>query len=327
MKSSLIIRIYFLLFLLSVFTFSVQAQIFVDTGAFVYRTSSGRVRSSQEVEVLNTMNIQRQGLDISTLQQMSRKLPQQSRRQIYLAKRKKAEKILAPNSQFFKQYESLLKQENTGIIRLLPEISCKEIYSVKKCPSSFIDGNGRSFSFRTKNFSMPGYADLEMVNGFLVSNGNDIQGIFVKLGDFALEEVLLTRQGINFLKDFVPSSDEEVIRKQYMQFWNEYDFENHRFTKLQPIELNTTYVLRTIAYQKEMLVRDLKPTLPEAIYNLIVKNKLENTIHNPYRFDKRDDVIIAFRVVEKNTDGSITIVWKQLQSKPAPFIGKRLSKN
>ena len=68
------------------------------------------------------------------------------------------------------------------------------------------------------------------------------------------------------------------------------------------VSLDATYLLRVIAY---------RGTVPRAAYGIE---------YDELDFDKRRDVIAAFRIVDIAQDGSITILWKVLSNQPAPYL-------
>ena len=67
-----------------------------------------------------------------------------------------------------------------------------------------------------------------------------------------------------------------------------------------PVDVNATYLLRSINYGKP----------------LFVPNPPEHTIGN----SRKTDVLVLFRVVRKETDGSVTIAWKLLKKYSTPNI-------
>ena len=71
-----------------------------------------------------------------------------------------------------------------------------------------------------------------------------------------------------------------------------------------PIETNKTYGIRVIAYESD--------------YSYSFKINNRDGIVFPFRGFDRKDVIIVFRIVEMEADGTLTIIWKELQSKTAP---------
>ncbi len=42
--------------------------------------------------------------------------------------------------------------------------------------------------------------------------------------------------------------------------------------------------------------------------------------YNEMNFDKRNDITVVFRVVEKDPNGDLTILWKEITRKTSPEI-------
>ncbi len=81
-------------------------------------------------------------------------------------------------------------------------------------------------------------------------------------------------------------------------------YEKDKFTYASILDVtpDTTYVMRSIAY-RGVSARNV---------NGIVFNELD--------FDKRKDVVIAFRVVQVNEGKDVTIIWKELDDNKAPKL-------
>ena len=63
---------------------------------------------------------------------------------------------------------------------------------------------------------------------------------------------------------------------------------------------NTTFAMRSIAYRGKFMRSEL------------------GVPYNELDFDKRRDVVVAFRIVDVADDGAATIVWKILRSEKSP---------
>lgn len=302
---------------------SAEAQVIDNGNPDISRSSTGRIRSPQEVETMQRLDQQRR-----TNSQFNELRAMTDRNSIgnsgivknFEADMKKAKKYIAPDSEYKTQNKSFLNSKYTGIIKLLPNKPCiaDEKNPIKQCPQNFISGNGRCFSFRWKDYVIDKWADLENLDGFFVSNGTDNQGILVNLGDVSLEDLTLTTKGIEFLTNFTPSTQAEEVGKQYMQFWNEIETEGFRYAKVLAIETDKTYALRVVAYE-----RDIELVLTEQQKRMTKDPELRKLLFDPLRRDKRQDLIVAFRVLEKSEDGSVTIMWKELQRKTSPYIGNK----
>jgi hypothetical protein len=65
---------------------------------------------------------------------------------------------------------------------------------------------------------------------------------------------------------------------------------------------NTTFALRSIAYEGKHY------------------RAINGLTYNEFDYDKRNDVIVVFRIVEKDEAGNVTILWKELSEKNSPKL-------
>lgn len=201
------------------------------------------------------------------------------------------------------QYTDFLKSPNTGIVKILAEKACvadnsKKVKSItaiiEKCPFNFINGNGKFFSFRRNDYSSSKLADIGIHEGMLFSLGILNQGILANIGDVPLDQISLSTKGVEYLSKFVPHPKIEDSDKQYAEFEKGVVADNITYQKVLPAEVGKTYVLRVAAYEVEKYAE--------------IKN------------DLRKDVIIAFKLVEKDEEGNMTLVWRELQRINSPKL-------
>jgi hypothetical protein len=124
----------------------------------------------------------------------------------------------------------------------------------------------------------------------------------VKLGDVPLESITLQSKGLKYLTDFVPSSDTENLAKFDRLLIDGIKIDGFIYGLGLYATDQTTYALRSIAYKGKV----------ERFVNGITYNELD--------FDKRRDIIVAFRILEKEPNGNITIAWKILSNENAPTL-------
>ncbi len=217
---------------------------------------------------------------------------------------KEQKKRLVPNPQDLKTYEQFLEQPRTGIFRLMPDTGCTENINVIKADAVCLQYIPESsyYSFREKEHTIEILADIRLKNGVLISDGILSQSIFVHLGEITLEEIVPTLEGLEFLADFSPSSQSPEAQKQYTQIMRGVKVGNYEYKKALPMIENATYALRVVAY-KGNVFRSFRG----------------------FRFDlldgdKRIDVTIAFRVIRKEQDGAVTLLWKEIERKNAPRL-------
>ena len=208
------------------------------------------------------------------------------------------------------RYSEFLKADKTGLFKLFPDHDCvlKNVVRIDGNCENFVMASS-SFSFRTLDYAHPYYSDLGFNNDEILSNGFFSQGILVRLGDVAIEDVTPSRDGMRFIFDFQPASDPDAARSAAAGL--KAGIESGGFTyasSVRPVE-NTTYALRSIAYN----VANSLPTVSEM-------TSLSELRFHTLAIDKRADVIVVFRIVRKGAEGSLTIVWKELDRKEAPKI-------
>ncbi len=76
-------------------------------------------------------------------------------------------------------------------------------------------------------------------------------------------------------------------------------------------KVGEVYLMRVIAYSVQ------KKVLDTVLNNAEDKTKLKFQMIDR---DERKDVIIAFRIIKKEADGNLTIIWKEMEKKPSPEI-------
>lgn len=217
-------------------------------------------------------------------------------------------KMVSINPEVKNQYKEFLKMSNTGVVKLFPNRCSKDKYTTNDnvvlagegCFDSFIPGGGNSFSFRTKLHTLNNLSDLELGNEKFKISGQLIQGILVSLGDVPIESIGYEHEAMRFITQFIPGGDRTSAVKQSKDL--EKGFQNGEFSyaRSQPVKNNTTYLLRSSAYR-------IEPTDALAIFGYY-SGKLFNA-------DKRKDVVIAFRVVAIENDGSVIVLWRELSRK------------
>ena len=217
---------------------------------------------------------------------------------------------LSPSLEDKTRYKTFLEQPNTGLFRLMPNFGCSEKYTVsadERClKSAYI---GEYFSFRTKDYSGKDWFDITFKDGNLISRGFFSQGILTTLGNMPLEDVSIDNNGIKFLANFQPAKTLEKVREQAKQINAGINFDNYQYAKSITAMPETSYALRVIAYRSEVKNADGKrPVTKEDLRAMQIND------------DERKDLIVAFRIVRTDDDGSLIILWKQLRESKAPKI-------
>lgn len=222
-------------------------------------------------------------------------------------------KNLEPNAEDLAKYKSFLKQSKTGIFRLMPNYNCTEklIINVKKgCEKSLYIGE--YYSFVTDDYGDGNFFDLTYKNGDLTTNGFWLQSIMTSLGDIPLESLTDTSGGLKYLFDFVPQEDNKAVKKQFIEILKGVNADGYQYSRSSKALLNNTYALRLIGYRFDRSVnfrfRRVEPT------------SLDNKILSASVRREGADILLAFRIIRQDTDGSLTILWKKLRKQKSPKI-------
>lgn len=201
---------------------------------------------------------------------------------------------LAPSAQDRSDHATFLKQGNTGLIRLLPSRSGDE---------KIVRGGGSYYSFHFLSHEYGRGTDLELVRpliltpGYVPAKGSESSldrlmvgfagadfGMLTNLGDVPLDEITLQDQRTRYLAAYKPPTSDPEARCEFHRFRTGETIEGRLFKSSLPVQAGATYLLRSINYGES-------------------------------------DVLVAFRVVRRDDDGSVIIAWKLL----ADFRSRHLS--
>jgi len=111
-------------------------------------------------------------------------------------------------------------------------------------------------------------------------------GFLVSLGDVPLEGVGLDQESTQYLAAFTPPTAEPEAREQQRRSAYGFDIGRNRYKGRLPVIVNGTYILRSISFD-------------------------------------RFDVLVAFRVVRQDTDGSVILLWKKLREFSTPYLARQ----
>ena len=213
-------------------------------------------------------------------------------------------KRLQPDAHDLAKYELFLQQPRTGIFRLMPDIGCTENINIIRADEVCLNFIPESsyYSFREKEHTIEMLADIRLRNGFLISDGILAQGILVHLGEVDLGQIAPQSAGVNFLSNYAPQAESAEAQKQYVQMIRGLKIGAYEYKKALPMVENATYALRVVAY-KGSVFRSFRGYRFDVLFG-----------------DKRTDVVIAFRVIRKSADGSVTLLWKEIQRREAPRL-------
>ncbi|HQR35122.1 MAG TPA: hypothetical protein PLK30_20460, partial [Blastocatellia bacterium] len=147
-------------------------------------------------------------------------------------------------------------------------------------------GGGAQYSFTKKNHNADKWSDIAWdEDWFLGGVGGQALGVLVDLGDVSLESVSLGSAGVEYLAKFMPAATESAAENQFQQLEKGESVSGFKYSLSVPWKLNTTYALRSINYG-------------------------------------RSDLLVAFRTVRQDQNGSLIVLWKKLKSYNTPNLKK-----
>jgi hypothetical protein len=218
--------------------------------------------------------------------------------------------LLAAGTSDVAKYEAFLAQPGTGITKLIRDFGCDEYSPAapnkQVCLEFSMPGGGSAFSFRQSDYQFWNLSDLLYDGKSFLAFGQMSLGFMTDLRDVPIESVQLDSKGISYMTRFDPGSDIATVTKQNNVFVDGQNVDGQLYKKFLSAAVDNTYVLRSVAF---------KGKVPRKHYEIK---------YNELDLDKRSDIIVAFRVVRSDINGTVTIVWKTLQLKSAPEL--RLAK-
>ena len=194
--------------------------------------------------------------------------------------------FLAPSAEDREAYSELLNKTDRGLIRLLPrEVYDSETYKQNK-KTLTIRGAGAYYSFTRLSHEYEVGSDLALESNYLsVGFAGTHYGMLLKLGDVPLEQIDPEYPAAHFLINYTPPSSVSDIRVEQGRFIRGAVIDDVSYQGRIPVEVNNSFLLRSI-------------------------------------WPDSTDILIAFRVVRKDTDGSTIIAWKLLKKYPKPEIAR-----
>jgi hypothetical protein len=189
-------------------------------------------------------------------------------------------KFLAPSEEDRAAFAEFLAQPDTGLIRLLP----REVFD--KDSKLTIRGGGAYYSFVHLTHAYGYGSDIELQQGRLsVGFAGADYGMLVRVGDAPVDAITLDHPSARFLSAYSAPTEEPQARLEYRRFGMGTTIDGLSVKSSLPVEINTTYVLRSINYSES-------------------------------------DVLVAFKVIGKDPDGSVTLLWKLLKKYPKPELAR-----
>ncbi len=186
--------------------------------------------------------------------------------------------LLEPSTEDRESFAEFLGQKDTGLIRLLP----REEYDYKKTLT--INGGGAYYSFSRLTHEYGRGSDIGLERGHLsVGFAGADYGMMANLGDMSLDDVRVETPDVDMLASLSPPTLLPKARIEQRRSSEGIQVANILYKSSLPVVLNSTYILRSVNYE-------------------------------------RSDVLVAFRVVRKDTDGSLILAWKMLRKGDVPKL-------
>ena len=183
---------------------------------------------------------------------------------------------LAPASEDRDAWREFLHDKHSGLIRLMP----REKYdrSISHAPQRIkMRGGGAYYSFALLTHEYGYGSDIELdKNTLSVGFAGTDYGVLQNLGDVPLADITLKDQRTFILAHYQVPRSERYARSAYMQLGEGVVINGETFARRLPMVVDNPYLLRSIIFPGT-------------------------------------DVLVAFRVIRRDADGSATILWKLLK--------------
>jgi hypothetical protein len=196
------------------------------------------------------------------------------------------EQFLAPSQEDRNGYAEFLRQPDTGLIRLLPrEVYESDTYKSNK-KTLTVRGGGAYYSFARLTHEYGYGSDIELQQGYLsVGFAGADYGMLTELEDVSIAEITADHPAVRFMSEYAVPNQEPRARSEYRRFATGATIDAAIYKTHLPAKVHSTYLLRSINYSDS-------------------------------------DVLVAFYVVRKDTDGSLIIAWKLLKKYPKPELAR-----
>lgn len=205
-------------------------------------------------------------------------------------------RFLAPSEEDRLAYADFLQQPHTGLIRLLP----RETYdgdvklsptrnqgtTAKNLKTLTVRGGGAYYSFARLTHEYGYGSDISLSSGYLSVGFAGADFGMLRKVELPLEEITLEHPNLKFLAGYNPPGELPKARLEQRRFGGQgVTIDDELYQTRLPVEVNSTYLLRSVNYDTS-------------------------------------DVLVAFRVIRKDTDGSVIIAWKLLKNYPKPELAR-----
>lgn len=263
----------------------------------------------------NEADLRRRMQDMRALENYAHRLGDKDRKiaesmqtpEIDKVTRERIRQMRTINSADLVRYRSFLDDQKTGIFKLFPDSGCvsNSVIRVDADCAAFVPESS-DFSFRAVAYTHPFYHDLAFKDEKFVSQGFFSQGLLVSLGDVPIEHVTAASPGMRYLSEMEPGNSVAAVREALVKLKLGVDHDGFHYSNAVNPAKNWTYGLRVSAFK----IANALPPVAAGLSMMELK-------FLSLSLDKRDDILVVFRVIRKDDNGGLTIVWKELARKDA----------
>lgn len=226
------------------------------------------------------------------------------------AELRRIERILTPNAEDLEKFKNFLDLDRTGIFKLFPQSICDESRVIRlngECANSVPGGSRYSFRAGSKT------PDIHYLNDTLFAKGFFAHHLVADIGDVPIESLVYGDKFIKPVADVPASVDYDAARALSSDIEDGIVLDGRRFSDRVVANLDTTYLLRTIAYKNG---NNLQRRLDRA--GLAADDPIRG--FEKLQTDHRLDLIVAFRIIRKDEHGNLTLIWREISRKKPPVI-------
>lgn len=194
--------------------------------------------------------------------------------------------FLGPSDSDRARYADLLGHPQTGMIRLLPREKYDTTSATSVPTTLSIRGNGSYYSFARLTHEYGLGSDISLEHGLLsVGFAGVDHGMLINIGNVDLLEITIDSPYAAALARYQPVQSVTEARIEKSRMIEGTTLEGLDLKNRLPVTVNATYLLRSIVYG-------------------------------------RSDVLVAFKVVRRDSDDSIVIAWKMLKNNSKPRVAR-----
>lgn len=165
----------------------------------------------------------------------------------------------------------------------------REVYD--KDTTLTVRGGGSYYSFVNLTHVYGRGSDIALEQGFLkVGFAGADYGMLINVGDVPLEEINTEHPSVRFLTAYSAVLEEPQARLEQRRFGGGTTIDGVMYSERVRAQVKATYIVRSINYSES-------------------------------------DVLVAFKVIRKDTDGSLIIAWKMLKEYPVPDLARNTNQH